>query len=250
MNIALVLAGGTGTRMGADVPKQYIEVEGRMLISFCLEVLLKHKDIHGIQIVADEAWHGDIRLALARLEDCNGHGTGHSVRKLWGFSAPGINRQMSILNGLRDIRVRLDTDGKSERNAAVLIHDAARPLLSERLISDCIEALPGHDGVMPVLPMKDTVYMSKDGESVSELLPRDRIFAGQAPELFYLEPYYDACTALMPERILQINGSTEAAVFGGLDVTMVQGDENNFKVTTAADLERFLNILEKRRKNV
>lgn len=235
--------------MGAGVPKQYIEVEGRMMISFCLEVLRKHKDIHGIQIVADGAWHENIRLEFARLEGCRETGTGGVAQKLWGFSVPGVNRQMSILNGLRDIRARLDADGKSERNAAVLIHDAARPMLSERLISDCIKALPGHDGVMPVLPMKDTVYMSGDGESVSGLLPRDRIFAGQAPELFCMEQYYAACTALLPERILQINGSTEVAILAGLDVTMVQGDENNFKVTTAADLERFLNILKKRRKD-
>lgn len=100
-------------------------------------------------------------------------------------------------------------------------------------------ASKGHDGAMPVLPMKDTVYLSEDGVSVSELLNRSRLFAGQAPELFDLEKYYTANMALLPDRILSINGSTEPAVMAGMDIAMVAGDEGNYKITTAADLERF-----------
>lgn len=122
---------------------------------------------------------------------------------------------------------------------SVLVHDAARPLLSEGLIARCVEGAKGHAGAMPVLPMKDTVYLSNDGVSVSEFLDRSRIFAGQAPELFDIEKYYAANVRLLPDKIMSINGSTEPAVMAGMDIAMVTGDENNFKITTMADLERF-----------
>ncbi|MBQ8956634.1 MAG: 2-C-methyl-D-erythritol 4-phosphate cytidylyltransferase, partial [Lachnospiraceae bacterium] len=108
----------------------------------------------------------------------------------------------------------------------------------------CYKALSGHDGVMPVLPMKDTVYLSDDKKSVSELLDRSRVFAGQAPELFYFKPYYEANMKLMPDKILEINGASEPAVMAGMDIVMIPGDERNFKVTTDADMERFRRIME------
>ncbi|MCM1045672.1 MAG: 2-C-methyl-D-erythritol 4-phosphate cytidylyltransferase [Candidatus Gastranaerophilales bacterium] len=227
MNIALVLSGGTGTRLGEDIPKQYIEVEGRQIISYCLERLSAHRLIDGIQIVAASAWQERIRNWIVRdgLEE-----------KFRGFSLPGENRQLSILHGLEDIR----TYAKEED--VVLIHDAARPMLSEKMIADCLEGIQGSDGVIPVLPMKDTVYVSRDGKKVTGLLNRSEIFAGQAPEAFVLGKYLEANKSLLPERIRQINGSTESAILAGLDIAVIPGDEDNFKITTKADLERFIRI--------
>ena len=88
--------------------------------------------------------------------------------------------------------------------------------------------------------MKDTVYFSNDGVSVTELLDRSRIFAGQAPEVFNLKKYYEANKELLPDRILSINGSTEPAVIAGMDIAMVAGDEKNYKITTPADMGRFI----------
>ena len=121
----------------------------------------------------------------------------------------------------------------------MLIHDAARPLLSAGLIHDCLQGLVGYGGVLPVLPMKDTVYLSEDGKEISSLLDRKQIFAGQAPEVFRLGAYCRANQALLPDRILTINGSTEVAVMAGMKVHMISGDERNFKITTAEDLQRF-----------
>lgn len=239
MNVALVLAGGIGTRLGNNIPKQYIKVDNRMIISFCLETILLHKDIDAVQIVADRIWHDDIRYEIEEIERKYADDKKIVMAKFRGFSLPGATRQLSILNALQDITAYAETD------AAVLIHDAARPLLSGHQISSCMTALAGHEGVMPVLPMKDTVYMSRDGAVVSELLQRDKIFAGQAPELFLLGKYYDACMALLPDKIININGSTEPAVLAGLDIVMVPGDENNFKITTSADLERFKELMRK-----
>lgn len=222
MVTALLLSGGTGTRMGVETPKQYIEVKDKPIISYCLRTLLSHDGIDAVQIVADEMWH---KIILKCLE---------SRDKFRGFSRPGKTRQLSIVNGLEDIRQY------AGENDCVLIHDAARPLLSKTQISDCLDAVAaGHDGALPVLPMKDTVYYSEDGRAVTSLLERSRIFAGQAPEIFVLGKYYEANRNLLPEKILTINGSTEPAVMAGMDIAMIPGDEENFKITTRADLERF-----------
>ena len=98
--------------------------------------------------------------------------------------------------------------------------------------------------MLPVLPMKDTVYESRDGKTISALLNRSQIYAGQAPEVFRLGAYYQANKRLLPDNILKINGSTEPAILAGLSIAMIPGDEDNFKVTTAADLERFRRLAE------
>lgn len=233
MNIALILSGGTGTRVGADIPKQYIEVEGRPILFYCVETLSECPKIDAIQIVADSEWQEQIRQGLSRY-DCQ--------KKFRGFSLPGENRQLSIFHGLEDIRKFADdTD-------SVLVHDAARPLLSKKQIETCMNALPGHEGVLPVLPLKDTVYCSVDGKQVSSLLNRNEVYAGQAPEVFLLEKYYEANKYLLPEKILQINGSTEPAIMAGMDVVMVPGDERNFKITTKSDLEDFSKICQRVRR--
>lgn len=231
MTTALILSGGTGVRLMLDTPKQYIEINGRPVISYCIEQLSCHDGIDLIQIVADEQWHETICGCL-RIYD--------KGSKFQGFSKPGENRQLSIYHGLEDIRKYASVLD------VVLIHDAARPLISAQMITDCLNAVKGHDGVVPVLPMKDTVYQSLDGKKVSALLKRNEIYAGQAPEAFLLGKYYEANERLLPDEILQINGSTEPAVMAGMDIVMIPGDERNIKITTRADLERFQKMMEER----
>ena len=224
MNIALVLAGGTGTRLGADIPKQYIEVRGKMIIDYCLETMEHSNDIAEVWIVADEMWREHIK----------------KVDKFKGYACPGRNRQLSIYNGLKAIEESLTGE---EKEVNVLIHDAARPFLTEKLISECVKAIEGHDGVLPVLPMKDTVYYSEDGKVISSLINRDKLYAGQAPELFRLQPYIQANQALLPDKIILVNGSTEPAIMAGMDIVMIPGDENNYKITTKTDMKRFTEMM-------
>ncbi|MCR5603897.1 MAG: 2-C-methyl-D-erythritol 4-phosphate cytidylyltransferase [Lachnospiraceae bacterium] len=231
MNIALVLSGGTGKRIGGDTPKQYIKVKGRMLITFCLDMFIKHPDIDGVWIVAADEWKDEI------VKDCEL--TGIDTNAIRGFSNPGETRQLSILNGLRDIDsyVRSKDSGI---DPVVIIHDAARPNLTAEYVKTCLNALEGYDGVMPILPMKDTVYYSESGKSVDRLLDRSCIYAGQAPEVYRLGRYLESNLRLLPDEIMKINGSTEPAVLAGLKVAMIPGDENNYKVTTRKDLDRFV----------
>ena len=224
MNIGLVLAGGTGTRLGADIPKQYIEVHGKMIIDYCLETMEHSNDIAEVWIVADEMWREHIK----------------KVDKFKGYACPGRNRQLSIYNGLKAIEESLTGE---EKEVNVLVHDAARPFLTEKLIRECVKAVEGHDGVLPVLPMKDTVYYSEDGKVISSLINRDKLYAGQAPELFRLQPYIQANEALLPDKILLVNGSTEPAIMAGMDIVMIPGDENNYKITTKTDMKRFTEMM-------
>lgn len=230
MNIALILSGGTGTRVGGSIPKQYIEVGGKPLILYCIETLSMHEMIDAIWIVADTPWQERLNRWL-QYADRN--------KKLKGFSKPGENRQLSIFHGLKDIFRCASADD------IVLIHDAARPLLTRGMITACIENMREHDGVIPVLSMKDTVYLSEDGKGVSSLLDRNKLFAGQAPECFVLGKYLEANKSLLPDKILTINGSTEPAILAGMDIAMIKGDERNFKITTQADLDRFCRIVRK-----
>lgn len=238
MNIAVILSGGTGSRTGSDIPKQYVESGGRPMICFCMETLFTHERIDAVQIVADEAWRAYILRHISRMEE---------QFAIWGkfrgFSEPGKNRQLSICHALTDIRKY------AGRDDTVLIHDAARPFVKAEQIERCFRDLEGHDGVLPVLPMKDTVYMA-DGNRISSLLDRTCIFRGQAPELFLLGKYYEANRALLSDRILAVNGSTEPAVMAGMDICLSEGDEDNFKVTTAGDLERFRKITGERNEEV
>jgi len=233
MNIALILSGGCGSRLGGNTPKQYIRVNGQLLITYCLKTFINHKDIDRIHIVCEEDY---IDTIMTDLSD-----KGISSEKITAFSAPGLTRQLSILNGLRDIKNTLmDTNQLPDAmDPTIIIHDAARPNLTADDISDYLVALEDHDGLMPALPMKDTVYISENGSTISSLLDRSRVFAGQAPELYKLNKYLAANEALFPDEIMTINGSTEPAVLAGLDVTIVRGNENNYKITTQSDLEKF-----------
>lgn len=227
MNIALILAGGSGVRLGSDIPKQYIAVKGKTVIAHCLEVFGMHPQIDAVQIVAHMEWREGIHKQMP--ESVAG--------RFKGFSNPGSNRQYSIYHGLEDIvQYAKETD-------IVIIHDAARPLVPAALLTACIDACKEHDGCLPVLPMKDTVYLG-DGNKITSLLEREKVYAGQAPEAFVLGKYYEANRQLIPERIEQINGSTEPAIMAGMDIAMISGDERNFKITTQADLERFKALLD------
>lgn len=225
-NILLLLSGGVGSRVGGDLPKQYIEVKGRMIVNRCMDQVLKCKRITGIWVVADRSWHTAIADSCLEKE------------RLLGFSVQGENRALSILNGLRGIREHFQED------AVVIVHDAVRPLVSVETLEACIDACEIHDGAMPVLPMTDTVYYSDaSGLTVDQLLDRSRVYAGQAPEAFRLGKYLAATESLLPEKILSINGSTEPAILAGMDVAMIPGDRGNFKITTREDLEHYRQIV-------
>lgn len=233
---ALLLSGGIGSRLSSSTPKQYLQVNVKMVILYSLATLLKDSEIDRVWIVAAEEWQDRI-LAGIREE-------GLSTERFGGFAKPGTSRQGSIRNGLKAI---LESVGEPADEDCVLIHDAARPLVSEQTIHTAFRLTEEHDGAMPVLPMKDTVYLSDSKkERAAERLDRDRIFAGQAPEAFRLKLYDAANARYSTEELDQVRGSSEPAINAGMDIAIFPGEEENFKITTEEDLERFEMLLKKR----
>lgn len=226
MNYAIILSGGTGTRLGADIPKQYLQVGRRTILNYAFEAFATHSLIQRIVIVAASEWIPSIKEEI---------GTGSACNII--FAAPGQTRQFSILNALEAIAASGQSPNK------VIIHDAARPLISKDLISSCLNECSGeYSGTMPVIPVKDTIYASADGTDIDSLLERSTLFAGQAPEAFLFEPYYRAHKEMPHEQLLKINGSSELAYLAGMKVKLIKGDPMNFKITDAADLHRFKSL--------
>lgn len=229
MNTAIILSGGTGSRIkNVDMPKQYVQVGGKPVIWYVLHTVLNCSKVFKLVVVADVKWRD---LIQKHYEDIVMNSERSNVKL--SFADPGENRQLSILNALEIL------SGKIDDESIVAIVDAARPKMSRGLLVSCIEAAVRYDGAIPVLPMKDTIYISEDGNRISSLIDRKKIYAGQAPEAFKFRKYLNANRALSKAEILNINGSSEPAVMAGMDIEMIGGDESNYKITTDEDLERF-----------
>lgn len=245
MNYGIILSGGIGSRLkGIDIPKQYHKVCDRTILSYCLERMEQTACIDAYVIVAAAEWQQFIldeikRLQKKRLFAKQLQKKNKTVlTKFLEFALPGENRQLSILNGLYALKKQ------ARERDIILVQDAVRPLTSESLIEKCIRAAEQADGAMPVLPMTDTVYYSKNGTRIDALLERDRILAGQAPEAFVFGAYLRANEALSEEEMLAVCGSSQPAVKAGMQIALVEGDDHNFKITTAEDLEQFQRIME------
>lgn len=227
-NIAIILAGGVGSRMGTSIPKQYMEVCGSPVIEYCLKTLLRHPDIDMAVIGVSDDWLNFVKDCVGRVES----------RVPVFFAKPGETRQGSILNALQAAK-----DHGTDNNDIVLIHDAARPLLTPKLVSDCLEACEDAEAVLPVIPVKDTTYLSFDGRHIDSLLERKTLWNGQAPEAFRFGSYYDANMKLSEDELLRITGSTEVSYRAGLKCVLIPGDPKNFKITTKEDLSHFETIV-------
>lgn len=230
MNIVIILSGGTGTRMGLSIPKQYVEVNGIPVIQYCLKTLLGHKMVDMAVIAVADEWQDFVQQCVDRL----------SPKIPVYYSQPGDTRQGSIINALKVTKQKGAKD-----NDIVLIHDAARPLLSASLAADCINACKDADAVLPVIPAKDTIYLSRDGQHIDSLLERKTLWNGQAPEAFRFGSYYEANMNLTQDQIKLITGSTEVSYRAGLKCVLIPGDPANFKITTQEDLSNFQAIVNK-----
>lgn len=240
MNVAILLSGGIGRRLGGEIPKQYIEVAGHPVIYYTMKNILEAKSIDALVIVAEEVWENYILNIYSEI--CE-----NDKMKELVFALPGRNRQESIIHGMEVC------EKFNQETTYVMVHDAVRPFLNSKMIDDYFAQMSNantgeanakcYEGLLPVLPMKDTVYLSNDGCGISSLIDRSKVFAGQAPEIFDFHKYYDANLALSDDELMRINGSTEPAVMAGMKILMVPGDEKNFKITTIEDLKRFESIV-------
>ncbi len=230
MNLAIILSGGVGTRMGINIPKQYIEVNKKPILQYSVETFSQRTDIDLIIIGIADQWK---EYAQKHLSE---------IKTPIYYSEPGRTRQFTIYNALLKAK-ELGCD----KEATVIIHDAARPLVTHQIIDNCLNGIKeGYDGVLPVIRVKDTIYQSTDGKNIDNLLKRDELFAGQAPESFQLGKYLSIHENMDDSQIEKINGSTEIAFKAGLRIKLAAGSECNFKITTPEDLTNFEQIINKK----
>lgn len=230
-NAALVLSGGSGSRMGTQVPKQYQTIAGKPVLVHTIEQFQRCSAVRYVVVVAAEAWQRQI----LRWKDK------FCLSKLRVTAPAGETRQQSILNGLRALRPFLtgEQDG-------VVIQDAARPLTSGELIARLLQGLQEAPCVLPVLPVTDTTYTSRDGRWVDGLLDRSTLYAGQAPEAFRYQDYLRLYEQTPPEVLGTLSGSCQLPYSRGWKVKMIPGERDNIKITYPSDLEMCERLLRER----
>lgn len=231
-NIAVVLSGGTGNRMGMDLPKQYIELAGKPVIVHTLEQMERCGAVDGVVVTADPVW----RERILQWQEV------FYLTKLLAVAPAGKNRQLSIRNGLLAVERFIDGDELS----GVMIQDAVRPLTSVELLTRLIEGLQEAPAVMPALPITDTTYTSRDGQWVDGLLDRSTLFAGQAPEAFHYWPYLALYRDTPEEALSAMSGSCQLPYRQGWNVKMIPGEQGNIKITYAEDLKTCEKLLTER----
>lgn len=176
-NIALIIAGGVGARMGQDIPKQFINVHDKPVIIYTLETFQKHPQIDAIEVVCLDGWH-DVLRAYAKQ---------FGISKLENVVSGGRNGQDSIRNGLYDIAERYRSD-----DDVVLIHDAIRPMVSADVITDNIRVCRQYGNAITVVPCTAAMLKTYDSLSTEEQVPRDNLKITQTPQAFFLK---DICEA-------------------------------------------------------
>lgn len=232
MNIAIILSGGIGTRMGANIPKQYIEVDGRPIISYSMEKFLDHDGIGYVIIALNDEWRQYVEDHMPPTS-----------KKIY-FSEPGDTRELTIYNALRKAK----ETGASDDDV-VIIHDAVRPLVSKEVIDRCLDGCVRYDASIATIDVKDTIYVSQDGGDCITFVPdRSNLHAGQTPEAFRLGKYLKIHDDASDEEIRKVTGGAQFAQQQGLSVFIAKGAEINFKITTPEDLQRFVQVISDRQK--
>lgn len=219
---ALIFAGGIGARMKSlDIPKQFIDVDGKPIIVRTLEHFSKHEEIDSIVIscIADKI---DYLKGLIEM---------HRINKVKAVVAGGENGHQSIHNGLVEI------DKYASRSDVVLICDGVRPMLTSKLLSDCIATAREYETAVPVTPSIDSVLESPDGETCSKSLPRKQMFITQAPQGYTMRKIMWAHDEAEKRGITNPISSSELLIELGETVRIFQGIRENIKVTTPEDLQ-------------
>ena len=218
--VAIVVGAGSGSRMGAE--KTFLNLAGRPVIAWPVEVLQHNKHISEIVLVLHNNNMDEGKCLAAE----------RGWSKVTHVCAGGKLRQDSVRKGLEFIR---DCE-------LVLVHDAARPFLTDKLIDDGIEAADSTGSAAAAVPVKDTIKQVDDDGIVSATLPRSRLMAVQTPQVFRYKILKDAYASLDGE----VTDDAAAVERIGLKVKLYAGDYDNIKITTREDLV-LAEIIAKRR---
>jgi 2-C-methyl-D-erythritol 4-phosphate cytidylyltransferase len=214
---AILAAAGSGERLGLDRPKAFAPLNDRPLIAEPLERLDASEWIEGIVVAAPPQWEEPCILVAEEVA------AGKVAKAVTG----GQTRSESVQAALAEV---------PEEATVVVVHDAARPLVTDEVIERVITALgDGWDGAIPVLPLSDTIK-KVDGEAIAETLDRSQLVAAQTPQAFVAPALRDAFSTLQHTVTKSTDCASLVEASGGR-VRAVEGDRRLIKVTDPADLE-------------
>ena len=227
MNIGLIIAGGSGARMQQDIPKQFLTVNERPVIVYTLEAFQKHRDIDEIAVVCIEGWD---QVLWAYANQFN-------ITKLKYVVPGGKNGQDSIRNGVFELERHYSPDD------LVLIHDAIRPMVSEEIISDCIETTKQYGSAISTIPCAEAMLETEDSKVSVGSYPRSRLKRTQTPQGFPLGKICDLHRRALKAGITNSIASCTLMIDMGEQVHFSAGSEKNIKLTTVDDLDIFRALL-------
>ena len=214
MNSAVILAGGNGKRINSDLPKQFIKVKNKRIIDYSIDTFKKNKNINEIILVLHKDWIHHFR------NDCN------NFKLVEG----GKSRFESSFNGISSCSVNTKN---------VLIHDAARPLLTQKIIDNCINNLSDHHATTPFIDLDDSIIMNNN--NIFEYINRQLVKSIQTPQGFNKQIIIDAMKNA--HNIGTDDISTLLNYNPNVDIKFFKGDKNNFKITTDIDLKIFESLI-------
>lgn len=227
MNIVLLTAAGSGSRMHQDIPKQFLTVDNKPIIVYTMEAFQNHPSIDAIIVVTINSWK-DVLLAYAKQ---------FNITKLKWVVAGGDSGQQSIYNGLLELKKHINDDD------VVMIHDGNRPLVSEDIISDSLAVYAKHGSAVAVIPCTEVVFESDNGYSSCVSTPRERLFRTQTPHTYKFSEIFNAHLEANKNGITNTAASCMLMKELGKMTYFSKGSEENIKITTTDDLKIFSAIL-------
>lgn len=221
MNIGLLIAGGVGRRMNMNTPKQFIEVNGKPVIVYTLEAFEKNKNIDEIAVVCLKDW----------MDDLENWAEKYGITKLTTIVEGGATGMESLRRGMYALSEKYDDED------IIVIHDAVRPLISEKIIDDNIEGVKKYGNAITVLPSNSALLYSEDKVSSNRVVDRDLIANTQTPQSLRLKKFREIHLQAIDKGIKDTVATCTLLVELGNTVYFVDGDEMNFKITTAEHID-------------
>lgn len=233
MIYAAVLAGGSGLRMGGELPKQFLSVGSRPIIIRSIDAFAESGLVDEIY-VAVSAGYVDYTKALI-AEFCP-EVKAHVI-------AGGKNRNETLYNVLK----KIENDSMSGDDI-ILTHDAVRPFINTRIISDNINAVKEYGACDTVVPAVDTMVRSSDGNFIDSIPSRSELFHGQTPQSFNARVLLDLYEDMTEDEFELYTDACSVFIKNGKKVYLVTGDRNNIKLTYPEDMEKAESIIRERNK--
>lgn len=233
MIYAAVLAGGSGLRMGGELPKQFLSVGGRPVIIRSIDAFDESELVDRIYVAVSADY-------LEYTKDLvNQYCPDVNVEVVQG----GSNRNETLYNVLKDIKNKGMT-----ADDIIMTHDAVRPFINTRIIRDNIEAVRKYGACDTVVPAVDTMVRSRDGKFICDIPVRSELFHGQTPQSFNAQLLFEQYMILSKEEFELYTDACSILIKNGRKVYLVAGDRNNIKLTYPEDMEKAESIVRERNK--